>query len=660
MAGDARQPLRLDRRDASSEQPRRLDQLGRHDPAPGLLRQVRARVAVKADATRAEVGVVVLVLAADVAQQAGEHRQVDLLVGRRAGVEPPAVLGHHGVQLRMDVAPLAHAARRDEVLAQQRLLLAHAQLVFAVAAAAVLEPLPELQVADELGLLVVELAMRSVGRGLLLDGPVAHVLHAEGAGDDQHLGQRLAAARLEDHAAHARVQRQLRQLAADGGQLVGLVDGAELGQQLVAVGDGAPRRRLEEGEVLDRAQAQRLHAQDHAGERRAQDLRIGEARPAGKVLLVVQPDADAVGDAPAAAGALVGRGLADGLNQQLLDLVAVAVALDARRAGIDHVADARHRQRGLGDVRRQHDAARAVRLEDAVLLGLAQSREQRQHLDARRVVLAQVLGRLADLALAGQEDEHVAAAFAPELVDGVADGVVEAVFAALLERPPALFHRVQPARHLDHRRRPLARREVLREALGVDGGRGDDDLQVGAARQDLAQVPEQEVDVQAAFVGLVDDQRVVGAQQRVGLGLGEQDAVGHQLDRRAALQPVLETDLEAHDLAERRLQLLGDALGHAARRDAPRLGVADQAAPAGAQAAPQAEHDLRQLRGLARARLAADDDDLVRIDRARDLLAPRRHRQRLGEMDRRDGGGDVQGHGARIIRAAPDQAAGGA
>ena len=101
--------------------------------------------------------------------------------------------------------------------------------------------------------------------------------------------------------------------------------------------------------------------------------------------------------------------------------------------------------------------------------------------------------------------------FAPQLVDRVGDGVVEVEVLALLERPPALFDREQAARDLDHRRRPVARGEVLREAVGVDRGRGDDDLQVGPPRQDLAQVAEQEVDVQAALVRLVDDQRVVGA-----------------------------------------------------------------------------------------------------------------------------------------------------
>ncbi len=276
-------------------------------------------------------------------------------------------------------------------------------------------------------------SMRLIGGLSLLERPIAHVLHAERARDHQHLGERFAVARFENHPADPRIERQLRELAADRRQRIGVVDRAELGQQLVAIGDRPARRRIEEREVLDRAEAERLHPQDHAGQRRAQDLRIGEARPLREVGLVIEPDADAVADPAAPPCPLVRGRLADRLDQQLLDLVAVAVALDPRRAGIDHVADARHGQRGLGDVRGQHDAARAVRLEHAILFLLVQAREQRHDLDAGRVVPAQVIGGFADLALAGQEDQHVAAAgrpqravgaAAPELVDRIADRIV--------------------------------------------------------------------------------------------------------------------------------------------------------------------------------------------------------------------------------------------
>ena len=87
---------------------------------------------------------------------------------------------------------------------------------------------------------------------------------------------------------------------------------------------------------------------------------------------------------------------------------------------------------------------------------------------------------------------------------------------------------------------------------------------------------EQEVDVEAALVRLVDDQRVVAAQQAIVLQLAQQDAVRHQLDARVRSGAVGEAHLEADGTADARPQLLREARGNRARRDAPRLRVTDQ------------------------------------------------------------------------------------
>ena len=52
-------------------------------------------------------------------------------------------------------------------------------------------------------------------------------------------------------------------------------------------------------------------------------------------------------------------------------------------------------------------------------------------------------------------------------------------------------------------------------------------------------------------MSLVDDDGVVSLEQRVGLGLGQQNAVGHELDRRIPAEPVLKPHLEAHHFAQR-------------------------------------------------------------------------------------------------------------
>ena len=129
---------------------------------------------------------------------------------------------------------------------------------------------------EEVRALVLELLVRAVGGFGAVERALARVLDRQRRGDDQHLAQALLALRGEHHARDARIDRESRELPADLRELVVLVDRAELREELVAVGDHARRRRIEEREVLDVADAQRLHAQDHRRERRAQDLGIGE------------------------------------------------------------------------------------------------------------------------------------------------------------------------------------------------------------------------------------------------------------------------------------------------------------------------------------------------------------------------------------------------
>ena len=154
------------------------------------------------------------------------------------------------------------------------------------------------------------------------------------------------------------------------------------------------------------------------------------------------------------------------------------------------------------------------------------------------------------------------------------------------------------------------------EFLRVDGCRGDDDFEVGAARGETVQVAEEEVDVEAALVRLIDDDDFVLREVRVGKGFGEQHAVGHQLDDGGVAGFFVKTHLVANGITERRIELLGEARGDAARGDAARLGVGDGAACAKAEG----ETKLRQLCCFPRTGFAADDDDLMLADKAEDVV----------------------------------------
>ncbi|MQM36937.1 hypothetical protein KBTX_00926 [wastewater metagenome] len=452
----------------------------------------------------------------------------------------------------------------------------------------------------------------------------------------------------EQDAGDPRVDGQPRDTPAQLGERLGVVQRTEFAEQPQSVADVARVRRLDEGEGVDVAEPEVLHLQDHRGKVGPQDLRVGELGPGLVVILAVEADAHAGGDTPAAPGALVRACLGDRFNGQALDLGAVAVAAQAHQAAVDDVADAGHGQRGLGDVGREHHPPPAVGGEHALLLCRGEPAEQRQDLGTGGMVLAQCLRGLANVAFARQEYQHVPWSVAGELVDGIEDALLETAVALVLvlagEGAIAHLHRVGPPGDVDDRRIT----EVPGETLRVDRGRGDDDLQVRPPGQEVFQVAEQEVDVEAALVGLVDDDRVVVGEVRVALGLGEEHAVGGELHPGAVGDMVTETDLVADPGPDLGAAFLGDPGGQTARGDAPRLAVRDHAG----HTAAEVKADLGQLGALAGAGLAADHHHLVLPDGLGDIVPALDDREIEVEIrtQRTGGTGVVPAHEALHVR----------
>ena len=630
---DLGEPFRLDRGIHAREQLAGLRELRAHDPGRRLLGQCRGRKQLEAAAARAAVvrpGILVLQrLLADVVDQAREQALVDLgveLVERLLGLRLRRVVAaDHVGDLPIDRLPFLHAQIGDEMFLAQL-----AQLAVRGGGTPLLVALPEIQQGEEVGLRMPPFGVLEPRGVLLIRRHFMRVLHGQRGREHPDRFAMRRAARGEGDACDTRVQRQAAKLAPERRDAALLVERAERLQQAVAVGDMALVRRIEPGKRIDLAEAERGHLQDHAGEVRAQDFRIGERRPRDELRFLVQAQADAGADTAAAAGALIRGRLRHGFDLQLLHAGARREAVDARRACVDDIADARHGHRGLSDVRGEHDARRvAARREHAVLLLGRQARIQRQHLGPREAA-GQRARELVDLALARQEDQHVAGTVGlPERLDAVGDlrfeiVVLVALAVADLDRERAALN------EQDRRRHAVAPREVARELVRIERRRGDDHFEFGPARQQALEPAEQEVDVEAALVRLVDDDRVVGQELAVALQLGQQDAVGHQLDQAALGDAAIEARLVADELAELGIQFRGNAVGHTARSQPARLRVADQPA----RAAPEFEAELGQLRRLAGAGLAADDDDLMIGDRLDQLLARLHDRQLAREADR--------------------------
>ena len=148
-------------------------------------------------------------LQSDIAEQPGEQRPMDGAVafglfraGRRH--RPPQLLERLG-ELRLDVAPLAHARVGKEILAADP-----PQAAFSL-------QLPKLQEAQKIRSLVGKPGVALVGRGGALERALARVPDRERGGDDAHLGEAAFHARRHQHARHARIEGKPRQLAPYAG-----------------------------------------------------------------------------------------------------------------------------------------------------------------------------------------------------------------------------------------------------------------------------------------------------------------------------------------------------------------------------------------------------------------------------------------------------------
>ena len=558
----------------------------------------------------------------DLAEQSTEDRPVDRVVvcaARTSRTSRPAAetagFPKRTAELHVDIAPFAHAVVGQVVLPAEP---AHGGLGLQVLESTV-ESLPDIEQGQEIRGPVPELAVFGVRLFLLVERPYAGVLYADGRRDHEDLLQDAFLTGLQQHARHRGRHRQSRHVPAPSGQPPFPVDGPQFGEQLEPVPDRLGRGWIEKGEGVDVAQFQRQHAQDDLREIGALQLGRGEFRPAGQVGLAVKPEADASRHASAPSGPLQGAASRYGLDGQALGAGPCGVPADPRETGIDDVLDARYGQRGLGDVRGHDDAPVVPRPEDPLLVRVGQPAEERKHVGVAVGPAFQSPARLVNVLLRGEKHQDVApAGFFHDPFDRVHRPVDIGIYFGfapdILYGKVADLHRVQASGDFDDRR--LA--EGVRECGGVDRRRGDHDLEILPAPDQQTQVTEQEVDVQAAFVGLVDDDRIVFKQVRVVLYLGEQHAVGHHLDAGLGHGLVREPDLASDFSSPGRAELLGDAARDRQRRDAAGLRARDAAvyAPAGF------ETDPRQLRRLARTGLPRHDDHRVAAQGFEDFIFP--------------------------------------
>ena len=118
------------------------------------------------------------------------------------------------------------------------------------------------------------------------------------------------------------------------------------------------------------------------------------------------------------------------------------------------------------------------------------------------------------------------------------------------------------------------------KALRINRCRGNDHPQIWTFGQQATKIAQQEVNIQAAFVGFVDNDDVVGTQHPITLHFRQQNTVGHEFHGGMWPHIVVIADGIANAGADLLIQLSGNTLGHRAGGQTTRLGVANVAAAA--------------------------------------------------------------------------------
>ena len=177
--------------------------------------------------------------------------------------------------------------------------------------------LPDVEQGCEIRSRVLEHGVGLIGGLLLFRRSLPGVLDAEGGGNDQHGRQAALLAGLDQHPRQTRIDGHARHDPPACGQTVAFeplavfaarvfFDRLQFDQQIEPVANAARIGGIDKGKDADVPQFQADHAQHDLGQIGPQDFGRRETGPALIARLVVEPDADTVRHAPAAAHALVG------------------------------------------------------------------------------------------------------------------------------------------------------------------------------------------------------------------------------------------------------------------------------------------------------------------------------------------------------------------
>src|SRR3989344_2357782 len=167
------------------------------------------------------------------------------------------------------------------------------------------------------------------------------------------------------------------------------------------------------------------------------------------------------------------------------------------QAAVNHIDDAFHRNGSFGNVGcNNHFPFTGIAVEYLLLIGGRKFSKDRQYDEVFKPLLFKTIYNLTDIVAASHEDQNVAYRLRSMNFANLIDNCLcHLVFWSRSSRPDNTDW-IHPARNNDDR----SISEILGKLLFVDGGRGDHNLQIGTASEQVFEQTQQEIDVLTSLV----------------------------------------------------------------------------------------------------------------------------------------------------------------
>ena len=465
--------------------------------------------------------------------------------------------------------------------------------------------------------------------------------HDEGVLNGHHRGDAAdAIGALEllaghDHSRHLRLQGELGEAGAIGREVTVVIEGAEEVEELEGAHECLGGRGVNEVEVDKVVNAHLLHVEDNRSQVAAEDLRV---RLGLEVLLegLLRVEAEALTGAgtTGTTASLVGRGLADGGDEEGLDAELRIVHLLLGESAVDDEDDSVNGEGRLSNVGGDDNLAGALG-DGAEDLALRLGREgavEGEHLEGPILsalkagrghahAAGEALARRLDFILTAKEHQNVARPLEQVDLRGGADRGLNVVSLGGLR--VVQLDAEHAAGDVDEG----GLGEVLLELLLLEGGGHDNDAEVGALGDEVLDGTNEDIRVDGALVGLIEYNDRVLREEGVGHSLTEEHTVGHVLNARLLAADILETNSVTDLVSEGNVHLLGDTLRHGHGGNTTGLRAGDGALGA------ELEEELRHLGRLTGTRLSDEEEGLVALHKALNAVLGLVDRQLLAGLE---------------------------